>query len=352
MTTYEAYDRGLPCKNPNCKSQGKPHPNCHCYGQMAEGGEVSNYCDSGKMHHPGCEYSLEGMTSIDPSHDVAGYFANGGFVHHFKNDMSEFSSLSERGHKHIHNYCESLFGDKKAPERDPSKAKKAIHDWIEKGGVTDAIQEEIYRHHDANHYAHGGKVEKKEGLHDEDFAITHPDHNILLHTAKGRISNYLNSLKEDKFAPKLAFDDPPDQSEKKKAYEKALHIAAHPMSVVDGIRNGTIEPEHVRHLDGMYPELNDSIKKKMTEKITESQLKGEKPNYKIRQGMSLFMGTNLSSEMSPQNIQAAQASFQKQPQSQQNGGQGAPKKSTAKLSKSSQSFLTGNQSLVGRQQKQ
>ena len=27
---------GFPCKNPSCKSYGKPHPNCKCYMEMAE----------------------------------------------------------------------------------------------------------------------------------------------------------------------------------------------------------------------------------------------------------------------------------------------------------------------------
>lgn len=58
-----AYEAGLPCKNPNCKSHGKPHPNCRCYtsgevtATMADGGEVASYCAYGVPHHPGCEYA-------------------------------------------------------------------------------------------------------------------------------------------------------------------------------------------------------------------------------------------------------------------------------------------------------
>lgn len=52
-----AYDRGLPCLNPNCKSHGKPHPNCRCYAHMAEGGSVNlRYCAHGKPHRESCEY--------------------------------------------------------------------------------------------------------------------------------------------------------------------------------------------------------------------------------------------------------------------------------------------------------
>lgn len=58
-TAAGAYDAGLPCLNPNCKSQGRPHPNCRCYANMAEGGEISKlrYCAHGKPHMEDCEYN-------------------------------------------------------------------------------------------------------------------------------------------------------------------------------------------------------------------------------------------------------------------------------------------------------
>jgi hypothetical protein len=50
---------GMPCLNPNCKSQGKPHPNCHCYG-FAEGGDVEHFCAKGMPHKPDCQYFADG----------------------------------------------------------------------------------------------------------------------------------------------------------------------------------------------------------------------------------------------------------------------------------------------------
>lgn len=57
----DSYSMGLPCLNPNCKSHGRPHPNCRCYG-MANGGKVSDvhYCAYGKPHMAGCEYAQGG----------------------------------------------------------------------------------------------------------------------------------------------------------------------------------------------------------------------------------------------------------------------------------------------------
>lgn len=57
-----AYDAGLPCLNPNCKSHGQPHANCKCYAGHAKGGQVTNlrYCAYGMPHEDGCEYASGG----------------------------------------------------------------------------------------------------------------------------------------------------------------------------------------------------------------------------------------------------------------------------------------------------
>ena len=53
---------GLPCLNPNCKSHGRPHPNCRCYG-FATGGKVGSVCKEKREHHPDCEYYADGGTT-------------------------------------------------------------------------------------------------------------------------------------------------------------------------------------------------------------------------------------------------------------------------------------------------
>ncbi len=65
--TTSAYDAGLPCLNPHCKSHGKPHPNCRCYSggeAYAKGGEVSRlrYCAHGKPHMSDCSYARGGVS--------------------------------------------------------------------------------------------------------------------------------------------------------------------------------------------------------------------------------------------------------------------------------------------------
>lgn len=50
----------LPCENPNCKSHGKPHPNCRCHPGMAKGGVVEYFCATNKAHKKDCQFFAKG----------------------------------------------------------------------------------------------------------------------------------------------------------------------------------------------------------------------------------------------------------------------------------------------------
>jgi len=229
---------------------------------------------------------------------------------------------------------------------------KKIDDWIEKGGVTSEIQNELSHDQpaEAAGFAKGGEVTigppaQKEG----DAAGVYPDQNVLMGTVRGRVSQYLTGLKPQKTQPKLAFDPPADDRQQKRTYQQALKVAAHPMSILEEIHKGSIQPDQIKHLNSMYPEVVQILQKKMTERVTKAQEKGEKPSFKVRQGLSMLLGTPLSGEMQPQNIQAAQAVFL--PKSAPALPKGPSQSSAKSLSKSDQAYLTGGQSLQRRSQK-
>lgn len=241
---------------------------------------------------------------------------------------------------------------------------KKLDEWVEKGGVNHELQSEIYRQgapQAPQGFAEGGEVktpvvnDKPSAIPQNDgVAVHYPEQNMLMSMARGRISNYLTQLRPGANAPKLPFDDEPDQTTQKKSYDKALRIAAKPLSILDEVKRGTLDAEHMRHFNAMHPELKSLITKKMTEEIVKAQVKGKKPPYATRQAMSMFLGTSLSSELTPQNIQAAQAVFQKQKGSQQQQQAPmakGPKKSLSSLTKSDDAFLTGNQSRTKRMQR-
>ena len=73
------------CRNKNCKSYGKPHPNCHCFEhyngilighapRYAKGGRVPevSFCASGgdPMHKKDCPYYCEGGASYAKGGEV------------------------------------------------------------------------------------------------------------------------------------------------------------------------------------------------------------------------------------------------------------------------------------------
>lgn len=262
-----------------------------------------------------------------------------------------------RGASAATNAIENLFkaGSQQAVDYVSSpENRKKVEDWLTGGGQDQEVQQQIYDDNGAqpaNGFAKGGEVKKQSpGLHvPSPISQLYPDQNMLHNAAKGRISNYLNSLRPSPHPTKLPFDSDPDTRTQKKAYHQAIDIANNPLGVLNEIKKGTILPDHIKHFASMYPEVNNVLKKQITDRITKSQLDGDRPSHIIRQGLSMFMGASLSAESTPANIQAAQAVFANKGQPPQQGG--TPPKSTAKLSKSDSSFLTGSQALARRGQK-
>lgn len=250
------------------------------------------------------------------------------------------------------------------------KNREKLKDYISKGGISQSILQQTYKDNKPKpipKFAKGGLVKDPLGsnkpvaeveplLHEHEAVAHHfPEQNMLLQAAKTRISNYLSALQPQQHQSKLAFDDDnSDDKEAHKSYNNALDIANNPLSVLSHIKNGTLEPEHITHIQAMYPEATDFLKKKLTERITKAQLDGEKPSFKVRQGLSDFMGVPLSGEMTQPNIAAAQAVFATQKASQQQN-MPAPKnknkKGTSSLSKVGGSYLTGDQARQERQNK-
>lgn len=272
----------------------------------------------------------------------------------------DYGNELNRGTQKLNKHVDNLFkiGSQQFYNYDFDKNRQKLDDYIKDGGIQQNIDESIYDQNETPQgFAEGGEVKPKREkrvppiLKDDDPISTHfPEHNMGMVAARGRISNYLSSIRPQPNQPKLAFDSEPDQRKQKKAYNRALDMANHPLSIMDKIKKGTIEAQDIQQLNALHPEVGMALQKKLSERITKAQMKREKPNHVIRQGMSLLMGTPLSGDMTPQYIQAAQTVFKGQPQNQPQ--QAPPKKKLSSLTKSDDSFLTRNQALVGRSQRQ
>lgn len=239
-----------------------------------------------------------------------------------------------------------------------SNMRKKIDGWVSKG-VNPVIDQVLQQGEGQTpQYAKGGIVAPQEQQPDvshETLSRVYPDQHMMLTAAKLRTANYLGSLRPSAHSPKLAFDQEPDDTEKKKIYNRALDVAINPLSVLSHIKAGTITKEHVGHMTSMYPELKSVLQQKLTQKISEAQLRKERVPPHVRDGLSLFMGTPLSGEAKPANIQAAQAVFHSQKAAAQNqpANGGAPaKNSKSSLSKMGQSLATSEQARIVREQRQ
>ncbi len=232
------------------------------------------------------------------------------------------------------------------------KIRKKIDDYLEENSMGEELQDHSMP--EAPGYAKGGHVEAPAEDPDHGLATHYPEQNMIMKAAKGRMVGYLNSLRPAKLHTKLAFDDDPDTTAQKKRYEKALDIAGTPLGIMEEVADGTLDPDSVAHFNALHPEVAGLLHKKIAERVTKSQVEGKKPPFHVRQSLSLLTGTNLTGELTPQNIQAAQATFSAAKQQRQpDGAQGGKKKpgSASSLSNSDRSFLTDDQARSRRQQK-
>ncbi len=265
-----------------------------------------------------------------------------------------------KGEKAIQYGVNALFSDKslsgmfESKDKDKDKIKK----FVESGGTTRQMQNELEKEMQpsaapsAQAFAEGGEVkpqEPKDSLINNEpdhFANVFPSQNVMMVAAKGRVYNYLNSLRPQPNQTKLPFDDETPETEAHRKYDKAVNIAASPLSIIHSVKNGSLTPEELGHFKTMWPEIHSQLSQGMTKKIVEAQQKKEKPSYKVRQAMSLFLGTPLDSTMTPQMMQAAQSVYAKKQPPQQPPGK--TKKGTSKLNEVSKQYQTGNQAASAR----
>lgn len=337
---------------------------------MAEGGLADHYCTLGNAHKPSCEYFAEGgrigaskPSLIDLKASSAAALAHGGASMLFgkpnqpyfsafghmptaskleedpaQSRMLGFMSKVGRGHKAIEQGIGSLFGEGSHDIQDlPSKESDNIKDYIDKGGAGQELQD--FHNQPAPMFAEGGQVAFKQ---EDPLSTALPDHNLALNTAKSRVSGYLSNLKPQQNLAALPYDQQPPEKANLKKYEKAVQMAARPLTILKHIKDGNITPSAVKDFASMYPELHEHLAQKLQEKVLESKHGGKKPSYRVRQGMSLFLGIPMDSTMTPQGIMAAQNVFVQKQQQMQQAPQ-KPKKGTSTLTKVSKQYQTEDQ---------
>ncbi len=236
-----------------------------------------------------------------------------------------------KGHKAIDDSIDALFsgGD---IDQDPSEDdREKVKDFIKRGGLNAQImnQMQAMTNQPVQMMAEGGEINANS--HRNPVEKTFPEQAMLMGMTKTSINNYLQQ-QEPQPESKLPFDANYKNADKEKKYNGAVDIANKPLSVLKHVQGGTLVPEHLQHLSGMYPDLYNHLSKKSTERIMRAQLSGDRPSYKIRQGLSMFVGSPLDSTMTPQAIQSIQAIYAPKPPSTPPGvPPKKQKKNTSKL---------------------
>ena len=126
-------------------------------------------------------------------------------------------------------------------------------------------------HHIGESFAHGGLVQHHEPVKQIPAKNTQrltdgiakisgafQDHALSLGMAKGRIHNYLNSIRPQKMQQKLPFDAVMQDPDKQRNYDHAVRVALSPLHVLDKIKQGSLTSEDVNHLDRKSTRLNSS----------------------------------------------------------------------------------------------
>jgi hypothetical protein len=183
-----------------------------------------------------------------------------------------------------------------------------------------------------------------------DLAEHMPDNATALVSSKARAAAYLGTLRPQPVTG-LPFDEQYTDEQAERRYDRALEVAASPLVVMRHVQKGTLEPDHVKDLNAMYPALGQFIRGKVFEGVVSAKHSDVKPSYEVRQGLSLLLGEPMDSTFLPQSIAAAQAPYQaKAAQAQQPQVTKTKLSSGGKshLSKLSQAYATSDQAAAAR----
>lgn len=166
-----------------------------------------------------------------------------------------------------------------------------------------------------------------------------PNHQMALTQTSTQALQYLQNIKPKPFKPGTLDKEIPPTKMQEARYNRALEIAQQPASVLQHVKDGTLQITDMQDLQGMYPALYKSMAQKLTNEIATMQADDEAIPYKTKLGMSLFLGQPLDNSMQPMSILNAQPK-PAQPTQQPEKPKGSDVK---KLGKDTKSYRTPEQ---------
>jgi hypothetical protein len=263
----------------------------------------------------------------------------------------DHAQTCQKGYNAIMKGVKNLFeatGNKAVDIYTDDRDREALSDYISDGGADKEAQDySVQTQPPPQSFAEGGAV----GIPEENpIAKLYPEEHILLAAAKGHVSKFLSSVRPLPSVNKLPYDNHHDHPVKQREYNQYLDLANQPLSILNDIKDGSLSPPKLSAFKSMFPQLHQELAHRINKEIVERQVNEEKkPPYKQRQTMSMFLGKNLESTLTPQAIMAAQSTFM--PKQVPQGSPMPTKNSKAGLSKLASNALTPDQARQQRSNK-
>lgn len=384
-----------PCLNPNCNSNGRPHPNCKCYASMAEGGTVS--CNG--PHKSDCQYYMANggqmpqssqVVDQDPSETLGHAAIHGGLLGLLKNaGNSNLANFTSKHSKILQNLPPDL--DKAADAVSGPLTGQITKDRLKpilqrltpamtmRDSNPEAFRSSVNYLHSSirgddklkgytkgllgleKEHSVNSDEKTRENLKDHltsisanpDLALetggnlSHylPGHAAQLGALTGIASNYLNSIKPANI-PGGPLDEAIFPSRVQEMnYHRQLDIAQQPLMALERVKDGTLLPQDVTTLSTIYPSLYRKMVSNIGEEVIAAKAKKIEVPYSRRLALSLFTGQPLDSSLSQSILMGAMiANAPKQTTQPQNKKKPPTKSAVSQQNKVSNMLETETQS--------
>lgn len=301
MVDSHNYDNGIPCRNPHCRSYGKPHPNCECGNgfaseTLAHGGEV-HYCADGLPHNEDCAHFASGgevadnqQFAQDPAMALDHVILEKGLHHvltktghaRVKHHGAEFLDNARRGKKSLDTHAKNLLNPKAEPIMANADDTKALGEHLESLRMNPASAQDV-----------GGSL-----------GDALPDHQLHLAEKLARASNYFSAIKP--FAGHGGSLDkimPPSKKEQSH-YERQLAVAQNPALVYQRAKEAQLQPSDMDTLEAVYPKLHQAMVAKAGDAVVDHKAQGLELPKHAKRGLSTLMKQDLGFLQTPLAMQA------------------------------------------------
>lgn len=332
-----------PCINVDCKSYGKPHPNCLCFGPNSSEEGWSKLAHGGCVgkHDEKCEHFAEGglaeentkhlhnpLDSLDhvgAQHGLLHLLTKLGSNGQSKNEdkhLEDYIDSSRRGHKSLDSHVSKLLGPEKLDVHSNPEEISTLKEHLDDLELNPEKALDV-----------GGNL-----------GSVLPDHAAVLGAKTANALNYFQSLK-----PRSSQGGPLDQviqpsKSSENAYNRQLEIAQNPMSVLKHSKHGTLQPQDLKTLHTIYPALGMSMTQKAGEALIDAKQKNTPVPYKQKQGLSTLLGQPLDSIQTPMAMQAImRANTPSQPPESQGKSKKASGTELKQIDKANEDFATPTQ---------